>query len=111
MFARFVVISAFTLLAGFSTSPLGAQAVATKAAPPKIEAIDQAMQTFVDEGKISGAVTLVAHQGKVIHLGAVGLRDIEQQKPMQPRTAFSIASMTKPITATAVMILQDEGKL
>lgn len=92
-------------------SPAGAQAVATTKAAPKIEAIDKAMQEFVDQGVISGAVTLVGHRGKVIHLGAVGLRELEGEKAMHPRTGFSIASMTKPITATAVMILQDEGKL
>lgn len=78
---------------------------------PTIGAIDAAMQRFVDEGQIAGAVTLLGHKGKVVHLGAVGLVDIESQKEMRPFKLFSIASMTKPITATAVMILQDEGKL
>ena len=78
---------------------------------PSIAAIDAALQTFVDEGKIAGAVTLVGHQGKVVHLSSVGHANIESEKPMRPFSMFSIASMTKPITATALMILQDEGKL
>lgn len=78
---------------------------------PVLESVDQAMQRFVDQGQIAGAVTLVAHGGKVVHLGAVGLADIESSKQMQSYRMFSIASMTKPVTATAVMILQDEGKL
>lgn len=82
-----------------------------KAPPPAIAAIDATLQKFVDEGQISGAVTLVGHQGKIVHLGAVGLSNIEQDKDMKRFSMFSIASMTKPITATAVMILQDEGKL
>ncbi|MCS7470088.1 beta-lactamase family protein [Stieleria sp. ICT_E10.1] len=93
----------------------GQEVVAPKKAaptpPPVIDAIDAAMQTFVEQGKISGAVTLVGHRGKIVHLGAVGLADIEAQKEMRTFTMFSIASMTKPITATAIMILQDEGKL
>ena len=85
--------------------------ISAAVAAPKIAAIDQAMQEFVDRGEISGAVTLVGHQGKVVHLGAVGLSDIESQQAMKTWSKFSIASMSKPITATAVMILQDEGKL
>ena len=80
-------------------------------ARPSIDAIDAALQTFVDERKIAGAVTLVGHQGKIVHLSAVGLANIESEQPMRPFSLFSIASMTKPITATAVMILQDDGKL
>jgi CubicO group peptidase (beta-lactamase class C family) len=76
-----------------------------------IDAINAAMQRFVDDGKIAGAVTLVGHKGRIVHLGAVGHADIESDKKMRTFKLFSIASMTKPITATAVMILQDEGKL
>ena len=78
---------------------------------PVLKPVDASMQRFVDEGEVSGAVTLVAHGGKVVHLGAVGLTDVNSGKEMQTHKMFSIASMTKPVTATAVMILQDEGKL
>ena len=69
------------------------------------------MKQYVEKGEISGAVTLVGHKGKIVHLGAVGLANIEAEKPMRPFTMFSIASMTKPITATALMTLQKDGKL
>jgi CubicO group peptidase (beta-lactamase class C family) len=65
----------------------------------------------VEQGQISGAVTLLGHKGKIAHLSAVGWSNIESDKKMQRFSLFSIASMTKPITATALMILQDEGKL
>lgn len=78
---------------------------------PSIASIDAAMQKFVDAGQISGAVTLVGHRGKIVHLGAVGMANIDSAQPMQRSKMFAIASMTKPITATAVMILVDEGKL
>lgn len=78
---------------------------------PVIDSIQSAMQEFVDNGQLSGAVTLVAYKGKVIHHGAVGLADIESKRPMTTDTLFWVASMTKPITATAVMTLQDAGKL
>src|SRR5205085_10767015 len=73
--------------------------------------VQAAMQQFVEEQTISGAVTLVAQHGKVVSLDAIGLADIDSSRPMRPNTIFWIASMTKPITATAVMILQDEKKL
>ena len=69
------------------------------------------MQAFVDDKTIAGAVTLVAHNGQIAALDAVGRADIANAKPMKPDTIFWIASMTKPITATAIMILRDEGKL
>src|SRR5262245_18961451 len=69
------------------------------------------MREFVEAKQISGAVTLVAHKGKVVHLEAVGEADIAAHRPMAKETLFGVASMTKPITATAVMILQDDKKL
>lgn len=69
------------------------------------------LQKFVDDGTIAGAVTLVAHRGKIVSLEAVGYADLATRAPMRTDNLFWIASMTKPITATAVMMLQDEGKL
>jgi CubicO group peptidase (beta-lactamase class C family) len=69
------------------------------------------MREFVAAKQISGAVTLVAHKGKIVHLEAVGDAEIAAPRPMTKNTLFGVASMTKPITATAVMILQDEKKL
>lgn len=83
--------------------------VGMEAAP--LERIAPAMQQFVDKGEVAGVVSLVARRGRVVHLKAVGYADLESQRPMRPDTIFAIASMTKPVTATAVMILQDEGKL
>lgn len=77
----------------------------------EIAPITARMQQFVEEGQIAGAVTLVAKDGKIVHLSAAGHADVEAKRPMQTDTMFAIASMTKPVTATAVMILQDEGKL
>ncbi|MBC7968382.1 MAG: beta-lactamase family protein, partial [Fuerstia sp.] len=73
--------------------------------------IDTRMQEFVAAKQISGAVTLVARRGRVVHLGAVGKADVAGGRDMAVDTVFAIASMTKPITAGSVMILQDEGKL
>jgi len=74
-------------------------------------AIHERMQKYVDEGQASGIVTLVADREHVLHLDVVGLADVAAKKPMTADTLFAIASMTKPITATAVVILEEQGKL
>jgi len=77
----------------------------------KLAEIPKAFAEFVEKKRISGSVTLVARHGKIVAVDAVGLADIDAKKPMAPDTLFWIASMTKPITATAFMILVDEGKV
>jgi CubicO group peptidase (beta-lactamase class C family) len=69
------------------------------------------MEAFVKGGQVAGVVTLVGHRGRIAQHAAVGLADREANQPMQKDSLFGIASMTKPITAVAVMILRDEGKL
>ena len=76
-----------------------------------ISAITERMRPCVENREISGAVTLVATPDRIVHLDAIGKADISADKPMRPDSIFWIASMTKPITATAVMMLQDEGRL
>jgi len=73
--------------------------------------IGKRMSQFVEQKQAAGVVTLVARRGRIVHHEAVGLADIENKLPMQKDTIFGIASMTKPITAAAVMVLEDEGKL
>ncbi|HEY3789383.1 MAG TPA: serine hydrolase domain-containing protein, partial [Urbifossiella sp.] len=67
------------------------------------------LEPFVADGKLAGAVVLVADKNKVLDLGAVGYANIENKEPMKTDATFWIASMSKPITATALMILVDEG--
>ena len=71
--------------------------------------IDQAMQRYVDEGKLAGMVTAVARRGRLVHMEKYGLMDVEAGKPMQLDTMFRIYSMTKPITSVAVMMLYAVG--
>lgn len=76
-----------------------------------LDQIADRLRAFVAQRQIAGAVTLVAKDGKVPHLAAVGWADVDAKAPMRPDSLFAIASMTKPIAASAVMILQDQGKL
>lgn len=77
----------------------------------RIERIHQAIQRHIDAGEISGAVTLVARRGRIVHLQAHGLMDIESKRPMEKDAIFRLASMTKPITGVAVMMMVEEGKI
>ena len=68
-------------------------------------------QAEVDKGAIPGAVLLVARDGKLVYLQTVGYQDREKHTAMKPDAIFRIASMTKPITSVAVMMLAEEGKI
>ena len=77
----------------------------------KVGELSKFMQSLVDDGKIAGGVTMMARHGKVIHLAAVGMADRETGTPMKTDAIFRIASMTKPITSAAIMMLWEQGKL
>lgn len=75
-----------------------------------LASVDAAMRKHVDGGAIPGMVTLLASHDQV-HVNAIGVQDLNTRAPMQRDTIFRIASMTKPVTAAAAMILVDEGKV
>jgi len=70
-----------------------------------------ALQPFVDRHELAGAVTLVADKEGTKGVEAVGFSDVAAKTPMKPDALFWIASQSKPITATALMMLVDEGKV
>jgi len=80
-------------------------------ADAEIPAVTKAMQAAVDQVEVAGAVTLVASPDATLHVSAVGMADVAAGKPMRDDALFWIASMTKPLTASAILMLQDEGKL
>jgi CubicO group peptidase (beta-lactamase class C family) len=75
------------------------------------EILAASVQPFVDRQELAGAVMLVADKDKVLAAEAVGWADIGMQKPMQTDSMFWIASQSKPITAVALMMLVDAGKV
>jgi CubicO group peptidase (beta-lactamase class C family) len=91
--------------------PLASPAQTVAPAPPPSKTIAATLQPFVDSHAMAGAVTLVASQDKVLSLEAVGFADIAANRPMQTDNLFWIASMSKPMTTTALMMLVDEGKV
>lgn len=77
----------------------------------KLPGVGAAVQEMIAKNEIAGAITVVVAKDKVLHLESTGLADVAANRAMTPETLFWIASMTKPITGTAVLMLQDEGKL
>ncbi len=75
-----------------------------------LELANQKMQEYVDEGKFAGISTLIIKNGEMVNRKNFGFADLENQKPLENNTIFRIFSMTKPITAVALMTLFDEGK-
>ncbi len=76
-----------------------------------VEKLASNVQPFVDRHELAGAVMLVADKDQVLAIEAVGWADIAAQKPMQSDSMFWIASQSKSITAAALMMLADEGKV
>ncbi len=95
---RFAASLAFALLS-FAPRPAAGQELAA------------AVQPFVDRGVVAGAVVLVADKDKVLAVETAGFADVAARKPMAADALFWIASQSKPITAAALMILVDEGKV
>jgi len=71
--------------------------------------INEVMQSYVDQGRIPGALTIVARRGEVAHAECVGWMDLEAKKSVRLDTLYPIWSMTKPITSVALMMLYEEG--
>lgn len=83
--------------AGFSTS--------------RLKRLTDVLQADVDKGAIPGAVVIIARDGKIAYSQAFGFQNREKQIPMKPDAIFRIASMSKPFTSVAIMMLVEEGKL
>src|SRR5712692_2616513 len=77
----------------------------------RLARITEMMKRHIAAGEISGGVTLVARHGRIAHLEAAGVMDADSKKPMTKDAVFRIASMTKPVTGVAIMMMMEEGKL
>jgi CubicO group peptidase (beta-lactamase class C family) len=78
---------------------------------PTLPGVRTAIEGMMSKNEIAGAVTAVVSKDRVLHLDASGWADVAAKRPMTPDALFWIASMTKPVTGAAVLMLQDEGKL
>ena len=109
---RLLVYIAFLLVLTVSVFADGLPMVEPEAvglSTERLSRIDKVMEAHIAQQKIAGGVTLLARHGQIAHIGTYGMMDVEAGKPMTPDTIFRIASMTKPITCVAVMMLYEEG--
>src|SRR6478672_7300291 len=109
----------FLMILALTPSLLWAQSATTVPAPRTIKGfdaarlarIDQALQRYVDSNEIAGAVALVLRDGRPVYQKAVGWADKDAGRRMTPDAIFRIASQTKALTSTAVLMLVEEGKI
>lgn len=110
----------FWILLGFAGSAAIAEAATPlPVAPPeevsisaeRLGRLHSFVGDLVDRHRIAGAVTAVARRGRLVHWEAQGLADAESTRAMRTDDIFALASMTKPVTAAAVMMLLEEGRL
>ncbi len=105
------------LAAGSAFSGAAAFPMLTRAAPGTVWSEEQQARIravaheAVEAGDVPGAVSLVWHRDRIVHMGAVGLRDVEDRQPMERSTIFGIASMSKPVTVVLALTLLEAGKL
>ena len=76
----------------------------------RLERIGPVMQAFVDEKQVAGVITVLVRDGRIVHEQTFGTIDLETDRPMPEDAIFRIYSMSKPITAIALMMLFEEGR-
>ncbi len=110
------LISRLLFALGLWLSAAAPASAADMAPPPRaafaaggLERYDAALQSLIDQGKVAGVVTLVSRNGQPPRIKTFGKRDIADDAPMLENTIFRIASMTKPVTGVALMILHEQG--
>src|SRR5437870_13365450 len=103
VFLGLTIFLAATSAPARSTSPL--------LSGTSISEIDSLLQQAVQHGTLPGVVAIVANKDRILYHSAFGLMDVRNQKPMQKDSIFRMASMTKPVTSVAVLMLKEAGKL
>ena len=88
-----------------------AQTIKSPLDDARIAQLKLRLRSFVEQGRTAGIVSLLAYRGQVIHADAAGFQNLEAKTPMRLDSLFQIASMTKPITAVAVMMAEEDGLL
>ena len=109
----FILIASTLFLSTITPLPLLAQQTTSDLvfSPQRLDRIDYVLEKYVNEERITGAVALVLQDGEVVYEKAVGWADKENERRMTTDTIFRIASQTKAITSTAILMLIEQGKV
>src|SRR5688500_11121213 len=105
-----VVVPALVLSLGAASVPTG-KPEDVGLSTERLQRVTATMRDHVAAGDVAGVVTLVARRGRLAHFEAHGSMNIEAKRPMTRDAIFRLASMSKPITGVAVLMLVEEGKL
>ena len=107
---RFVAACACAMTL-FAVAGLPGRTPASGAPADRFVEVTAVLDKYIAAGEIAGAVSLIYRNGEIAHVSARGVQDLETGTPMARDTIFGLASMTKPVTAVAVMMLVEEGRL
>src|SRR5688572_13728586 len=77
----------------------------------RLQRVRDLVQRHIDAKSFSGAVSLIARNGRIGYFEAQGLMDVDSRKPMQKDAIFRIMSMTKPVVGVAILMMMEEGKV
>jgi CubicO group peptidase (beta-lactamase class C family) len=105
-----VLVLCVTHFATFSQKLTEASPESQKFSIERLQRIDKMVKGYIDEGKMIGCAALIARNGKIVYYRSFGFSDKEEKTPLKRNAIFRIASQTKAITSTAIMILYEEGK-
>jgi CubicO group peptidase (beta-lactamase class C family) len=111
-----LVLLVVTALVLASRWPLGAAPATARPedvglSAERLQRIGELVQRHIAAGSFSGAVTLIARNGRIAHHEAYGLMDLESKKPMVKDGIFRIMSMTKPVIGVSILMMMEEGKV
>jgi CubicO group peptidase (beta-lactamase class C family) len=105
-----MLVAATRLMFAAGSVPVG-KAEDVGLSTERLKRVSEAVDRHIAAGNVAGAVTLVARRGKIAHFDAQGVMDVDTKKPMAKDNLFRLASMSKPITGVAIMMLVEEGKI
>lgn len=114
MYVRLTAFAVFGLIAtsaAFAAAPPLADPQSVGFAPQRLQRVTTFMQSLVEKGERAGIVTIVSRDGHIVQLGEFGQRDLANKKPMRADTIVRAYGLTEPVTAVAVMMLYEEGRL
>jgi CubicO group peptidase (beta-lactamase class C family) len=101
----------FMLASSFTATAQAERGERNGLSAARLQRVNELVQRNIDAGEISGAVSLVARDGRIEYLTAQGVADLATKAPMKKNTIFRIASMSKPVTAVAVLMLVEAGRM
>ena len=110
---RWVLVTLVCLVAAWPLSGAGTTARPEEVglSSERLQRVNALVKRHLDATSFAGAVTLVARNGRIAHLQAHGMADLEAKKPMQTDQMFRIMSMTKPVVGAAIVMMMEEGKV